>query len=236
MRIGIIQSSYIPWKGYFDFIDSVDVFVFLEDVQFTRRDWRNRNIIKTANGPRWLTLPVESKGKYDQLISDVRVADRSWYLDHLNSLRHAYARAPHFKVVWPYVESMYSEAASEEHLSSVNVALIRSIMGYLNIRTPLRLSTEFPATSGKNERLMSICSELGATEYVSGPAARSYIDEKTWADAGIRVRYKSYSGYGEYPQLHGEFEDRVSILDLLFNCGPDSARFLQSAPRFDDEQ
>lgn len=227
-RVGIIQSNYIPWKGYFDFIDAVDEFVLLDDVQFTRRDWRNRNKIKTKNGLQWLTVPVEVKGKYFQSIDETRIADPRWVDEHLSALRHCYGRAPHFRDAWPWVEDLYRSCSSLEYLSQVNATLIRGIADRLGIATPIRTSREFQLVDGKNERLIGICLQAGGSEYLSGPAARDYIDQGVWNAAGIRVKFKSYAGYPEYPQINGDFEHGVTVLDLIFNTGDESRRYLKS--------
>ncbi len=226
-RVGIIQSNYIPWKGYFDFIDSVDEFVLFDEVQYTRRDWRNRNRIKTKDGLKWLTIPVEVKGKYDQRVSETRISDKRWAHEHASSLRHAYGKSPHFREEWTWIEPLYEESASVDFLSSVNELFIRAIRDRLSIQTPIRLSSEFDLPDGKNERLISICKQLGAAEYLSGPAARGYIDESLWTAAGIRVTYKSYDDYPEYAQPYPPFEHAVSIVDLLFNTGPQAPSYIK---------
>lgn len=232
--VGIIQSNYIPWKGYFDFIASCDEFVLLDEVQYTRRDWRNRNKIKTKDGLQWLTIPVEVKGKYEQRIDETRVSDPQWHIEHRRALRHAYAKAPHFDAVWPRIDAIYEDLANESLLSRINERFIRGIAEYLRIETPIRRSTEFHAGQGKNERLIEICERLGATIYLSGPAARAYMDPSLWSGHGIDVRFKSYVAYPEYPQLHPPFAHAVTVLDLLFNAGPDAINYLRSPQRFEE--
>lgn len=229
-RVGIIQSNYVPWKGYFDFIASVDEFVLLDEVQYTRRDWRNRNKIKTADGLRWLTIPVDVSGKYTQSIDQTRIAEGGWAHEHLASLRHAYARAPHAKVQWAWIEGLYERAATLPMLTAVNELFIRTIAQRLGITTKISRSTDYSGTPGKNERLMAICAQAGASTYLSGPAAASYIDEALWNAQGITVEFKSYEGYPEYPQLHGPFEHGVTILDLLFNLGDEAAAYFRPRP------
>ncbi|MBV8639524.1 MAG: WbqC family protein [Candidatus Eremiobacteraeota bacterium] len=225
--VGIIQSNYIPWKGYFDFIASVDEFVLLDEVQYTRRDWRNRNRIKTQNGLQWLTIPVDVKGKYLQRIDETRIADEGWIDSHLAAIRHAYGRAASFRSVWPWLEDVYGSLRGKLLLSDINEVLIRAMCERLRIHTPIRRSTDFPSTNGKNERLIQICRELGATTYVSGPAARGYLDESQWAESGIRVRFKTYDGYAEYEQLYPPFENGVSIVDVLLHTGDDAPAFIR---------
>ena len=226
-RVGIIQSNYIPWKGYFDFIACVDEFVLLDEVQYTRRDWRNRNKIKTADGLHWLTIPVDVSGKYTQTIEQTKIADPNWAGEHLASLRHAYARAPHAKEQWPWLQPLYETAAQLPMLTAVNELFIRAIAERLGIDTKISRSSDYGGAEGKNERLLAICAGAGASVYLSGPAAASYIDHALWNAQGINVEFKSYDGYPDYPQLHGPFEHGVTILDLFFNLGDDAPNYFR---------
>lgn len=220
-RVAIIQSSYIPWKGYFDIIRSVDEFVLLDDAQFTRRDWRNRNIIKTASGLHWLTIPVETKGRFDAPIDSIHIAG-SWAENHWRNLRHAYARAPYFSWLAGRLEPLYESLGKEELLSVVNRRAIEEICAILGITTPIRWSREYPIEGVRTDRLVSICVAANATEYVSGPSARAYMELDKFDSAGIAVRFVDYSGYPEYDQLHGAFSHGVTILDVLFHLGGDA--------------
>ncbi|MBX9585433.1 MAG: WbqC family protein [Gemmataceae bacterium] len=229
--VAIVQSNYVPWKGYFDLVRSADRFVLYDDVQYTRRDWRNRNRIKTADGTQWLTVPVEVKGKYAQTVRETRIGDPGWADNHLTRLRHAYARAPFARVLLPAVADLYAEAAGYETLSEVNALFIRRLCDLLDIATDITDSAAYrldnPDPSG---RLLDICVQAGATEYLSGPAAKAYLDEDLFRRAGVAVRYMDYSGYPEYPQLHGPFDHAVSVLDLLFMTGPRAVEYLDKAP------
>jgi hypothetical protein len=226
--IAIVQSSYIPWKGYFDLIRAVDEFVLLDDVQFTRRDWRSRNRIKTPQGLRWLTVPVEVSGRYTQRIDEARVADRHWAEQHWSALRHAYGRAPCFREVGSVFERVYEELAGVEHLSLVNRRLIEVVCCALDIRTPLSWSTDYASDAGRNDRLLSICRAAGASTYLSGPSARAYLDVGRFEAAGVSVRFVDYAGYPEYPQIHGPFEHAVTVLDLLFHLGERAPSYLRA--------
>lgn len=226
-RIAIVQSSYIPWKGYFDLIRAVDEFILLDDVQFTRRDWRSRNQIKTQQGLTWLTIPVRSKGLYLQLIQDTVISEPRWAEKHWATLRASYARAPHFRKYVEVLEPLYARLGEEERLSAVNHRLIATICGLLGIATPISWSSDYGASSGKNERLVELCAKAGATHYLSGPSAREYIDEGMFAQAGISVEFADYTGYPEYPQPFPPFEHHVSVLDLLFCTGPEATRYLK---------
>lgn len=226
-KVAIIQSNYIPWKGYFDIIRDVDVFVFLDDVQMTKRDWRTRNKIKTPNGTEWLTVPVT--GGRHQLICETQIVQGNWHKQHLKSLHTNYSRAPFFKGYKFLLDWLYGE--THKNLSKFNRQTSSLICDILGIQTQLLCSMDLcsagSATNGaKDDRLINICRELGATVYLSGPSARDYIVEEKFQEAGIELVYKEYSGYPEYPQLFPPFEHAVSILDLLFNCGPEAPYYI----------
>ena len=226
-KLAVVQSNYIPWKGYFDLINMVDEFILFDDVQYTRRDWRNRNQIKTATGLRWLTIPVEVKGKYLQKICDTRVSDPAWARSHWSALSHEYAKAKYFREYRNVLEPLYLECA-EESLSRVNYRFITAICGLLGIKTRISWSMDYPLAEGKNERLIALCKAVGANHYVSGPSASSYLDESLFSAAGIRLSLMDYSGYPAYRQLHEPFEHAVTILDLLFNEGPGAPKLMKS--------
>ncbi|MBX9690071.1 MAG: WbqC family protein [Candidatus Obscuribacterales bacterium] len=228
VKVAILQSSYIPWKGYFDQINSVDAFVLYDCVQFTRRDWRNRNKIKTPHGLHWLSIPVEVKGKYFQSIFDTKIADKSWAQEHFLSLKHHYAKANHFQDYEAELKEIYGEAAEIESLSKVNHLFLSRICKWLGINTPLRWADEFTLAEGKTERLFGICKSLNADIYISGPAAKDYLDEAVFNNNQMRVEWADYSGYPEYKQLHPPFEHGVTILDLLFNEGPQAQQYMKS--------
>jgi hypothetical protein len=226
-KVAILQSNYIPWKGYFDIIAGVDEFIIYDDMQYTRRDWRNRNRIKTRQGVQWLTVPVRVKGKYFQRIRDTEIAGFAWAQDHWKALLHSYSRAPHFSEVAGWLEPIYL-VERHSHLSVLNRRLIEAICGYLGIATLLTNSWDHPGeTDDRTLRLAEICVQTGATEYLSGPAAKSYIDESVFAERGIKLTWFDYPRYPSYPQLWGEFVHEVSILDLLFNCGKDAPRYMK---------
>lgn len=227
--IAIVQSNYIPWKGYFDLINSVDEFVLYDDMQYTRRDWRNRNKIKTPHGLQWLTIPVDVKGRYLQRINETRVSNRAWAATHWKTIAHNYARARHFAHWRAAVEKLYDKAGSLTMLSEINHLLLVGICDLLEIRTAIRTSSEFRLVEGKTERLLGICEQAGATTYVSGPAAREYMDEAAFAKAGVELRWFDYAGYPEYEQLFPPFEHGVTVLDLMFNVGPAARQHLKSA-------
>ncbi len=225
-RVAIVQSSYVPWKGYFDLIRSVDAFILLDDVQFTKRDWRSRNRIKTHHGLAWLSIPVNVKGKYTQLIRETTTADEGWGPRHWQQIRASYAKAPYFGLYAPALEALYA-APPSDRLSDVNHAFLTTICGMLDIPTPIAWSSDYAASGERTARLVDLCRAAGGDEYLSGPSARAYIDETAFAAAGIRVRYADYAGYPEYPQLHGAFEHHVSVLDLLFSTGTRASEYMK---------
>ena len=225
-KIAILQSNYSPWKGYFDLIASVDQFILFDDMQYTRRDWRNRNKIKTAQGDKWLTVPVQAKGKYYQLIRDTKIDGDSWAKSHWHLLKQNYQKAPFYEEMSQWLKPIYLNN-SYTHLSELNMAFIFSICDYLGINTIISKSSDYDLIEGKTERLSDLCLQVEATEYVSGPAAKGYIQEDAFKDSGINLSWFDYDNYPEYPQLWGEFTHHVTILDLLFNCGKESKHFMR---------
>jgi hypothetical protein len=224
-RIAIVQSSYIPWKGYFDLINQVDEFILYDDLQYTRRDWRNRNRIKTPNGPAWLTIPVKAKGRYYQKIRDTVVHDRNWSSRHWKAICLSYSRARYFEATRHVFQGLYEECRVETHLGRINFRFLRAISDMLGIRTRITWSMDYELVGGRTERLVHLCRQAGASEYLSGPAAKAYLDEALFSGEGIRVRWMDYSGYPEYAQLFcPPFIHEVSIIDLILNEGPEEAR------------
>jgi hypothetical protein len=218
-RVAISQSNYIPWKGYFDQIDSVDEFVIYDRVDFTKRDWRSRNAIKTPQGLLWLTVPVMTKGRRGQAIDAVEIVDHEWATKHWKSISWSYKRAPNYEFAQDCLEKLYDAATPMTRLHDVNVMFIKELCDLIGIDTPISDSREYECAGGPTERLVDICRQTGCTHYVTGPAAKNYLDEQCFADAGIAVEYFTYE-YDEYPQLHGEFVHAVSIVDTLAALGP----------------
>ncbi len=207
-------------------IASVDEFILYDDMQYTRRDWRNRNQIKTPQGLQWLTVPVQVKGKYDQKIRDTEIDGNDWPLLHWKALEQNYKRAPHYEEILQWLKPLYTDA-SYTHISQLNRSFIEAICNYLGINTIISNSWDYQLIEGKTERLADLCKQAGGTEYVSGPAAKEYIVDNIFSDMGIQLSWFDYSGYVEYPQLWGEFSHSVSILDLIFNCGKQSHQYMR---------
>ncbi|MBD1912378.1 MULTISPECIES: WbqC family protein [unclassified Leptolyngbya] len=227
-KIAIVQSNYIPWKGYFDLINSVDEFILFDDMQYTRRDWRNRNKIKTSKGTEWLTIPVNVKGKYYQKINETTVASDDWAMEHWKTLTHNYSKSKYFLDIKDMFWQLYEIASQQHYLSKVNHLFITQICDFLGIKTQISWSSNYEIVDGKNERLISLCKQAGGTHYISGPSAKDYMDLNQFTQARLKVTFFDYSGYPEYDQRFPPFDHAVSILDLLFNEGDQASKFMKS--------
>lgn len=229
-KVAILQSNYIPWKGYFDIIASVDEFIFYDEMQYTKNDWRNRNKIITPNGLQWLSIPVITKGHISQeiRIMDAKVVDKKWAKSHWNTIKQFYRRAPYFKEYADIFEKLYNECELEEYLCKINYKFIYAINEILGIKTKISFSQDYGLIEGKTERLVDLVQKAGGTEYLSGPAAKDYIKAEFFEKANIKLSWMDYSEYPEYPQLCIPFEHGVSVLDLIFNCGPESRKFMKA--------
>jgi hypothetical protein len=225
VRIGVIQSSYIPWRGYFDFIASVDTFVFHDNIQYTKGDWRNRNRIKTRKGTEWLTVPVHYK-TVSQLICETTIDNaKPWGQKHLLKLQENYRETKYLCDVLDIVSIIESRQAKT--ISELNIELTKRICEYFDIATPMLLSSKLSLSGTKTDRLIDLLKKLNATSYLSGPSADGYLDKEAFRKNGIRLEYKSYD-YSPYPQQWGEFEGAVTVLDLIANCGFDAKNYISS--------
>jgi hypothetical protein len=229
-KVAIVQSNYIPWKGYFDMIAAVDEFILYDDMQYTRRDWRNRNQIKTPQGLQWLTVPVKVKGKYHQTIRETEIDGGEWAEMHWKAIVQNYRRTPHFEEVAAVLEPLYCQRRYT-HLSALNRAFIDTVCAYLGVATKISNSWDYTLIDGKTERLADLCAQAGGTQYISGPAAGDYIEEHVFKEKGIELAWFEYAGYPQYPQLWGEFVHGVTILDVMFNCGKDTPKYMKYAGR-----
>lgn len=225
MRVGLIQSNYLPWRGYFDFISDVDLFIFYDEVQYTKGDWRNRNLIKTPNGKQWLTVPVKMRSAR-QLIKDVSIDNtQDWISSQINRFDVSYKTAPFYPDAINFLERLKQKKMIS--ISELNRMLITDICKYLDILTPLDVSWNYPSQGTKTERIIEILHKVHADVYLSGPSADSYLDKSLFLENNIQLEYKSYS-YDPYPQQWGSFMGDVTILDLIANCGSDSHHFIKS--------
>ncbi|QZE15034.1 WbqC family protein [Halosquirtibacter laminarini] len=221
-KIAILQSNYIPWKGYFDMINLVDEFILFDEVQFTKRDWRNRNQIKTDKGLEWLTIPCNTKSKYNQSIDQTTVSNCKWREKHLSSLRTHYTKAPFYNEIYPQIEALYRTCTSQ-YISEINHHFITHLCSMMDINTPITNSRDYPSKGHKSQKLLEICQGANAHIYISGPAAKCYLDEMLFNKNRIEVSWMTYDHYPTYPQCYPEFFHHVSILDLLFNVGTKEA-------------
>jgi hypothetical protein len=226
VRICIIQSCYIPWRGFFDLVGRCDEYVIYDSAQYVKRHWHNRNRIKTANGVEWLSIPVVTKGRFEQPIDQVEI-EKPWADKHWRALDLAYRRAPFFEQLAPTVRAWYERADKEARLTEVNAIFLHGIAEMLGLKTRMVRDADYPAQGAKTERLLAIARAAGADRYLSGPSARAYFDVAMFEAAGITPEWMGYEGYPEYSQLHGGFEPAVTALDLLFNTGPEASRYLE---------
>ncbi len=223
--VAIIQSSYVPWKGYFDIIADSDVFVFYDDAQYTARDWRNRNKLKGEQGTFWMTVPVDAPAR-DARVCDVALAGDHWASQHWKTIAHYYGKAPHFARYEAFLREAYLERRWTS-LSALNQHLITTIAReFLGLRTEFVDATTLDASGRQQARLLDMLGKLEATRYISGPAARAYIEPAGFEAAGVELLYKDYSGYPVYPQFHGAFEHGVSIIDLLMHVGDQAPAYI----------
>ena len=208
-------------------IASVDEFILYDDMQFTRRDWRNRNKIKTPHGLKWLTVPVKVKGRFHQKIKETEIIGTDWADSHSELLSQNYRRSPCYSDIIEWIKPLYLTSSQCNYISQMNRQFIESVCDYLGIETAITNSWDYNLSDGRTERLADLCEQAGGSEYVSGPAAKDYIEESEFTRRGIKLTWFDYSGYPEYSQLWGSFVHEVTILDLLFNCGRDSHRYMK---------
>jgi len=228
MRLVIMQPSYLPWVGYFDLFLKSDLFLVYDNVQYDKEGWRNRNRIKTKDGVQWITVPVLTSGMNKPTNRDIQIDNKEpWRRKHLKSLELNYRKAPYFEAVYPILESIFSQ--SWDRLFDLNIECLRKICGYLKITTPMQFTSELglELPEGKNEKLIALCKHFGASEFYEPEGGRNYIEAKQFEEAGIRLSFQDFN-HPVYSQLHGPFVSHLSIVDLLFNCGPESIKFIES--------
>lgn len=219
MVVSIHQPNYIPWTGYFYKIYKSDIFVFLDDVQYIRRGFINRNRIKTHQGVSWLTVPVENKGNYGCKINQIKIKnDPDWRKNHLRTIESNYKRSDYFNVLYDVLKDCLM--ANHDRLSDLNMDIIKNICKLLDIKTEMVLSSELNINTKGTERIISICKALGADEYLSGSGGAKYQDEKMFEENSIRLVYSDFRE-NPYKQLWGEFIGGLSVIDYIFNCGCD---------------
>jgi len=225
-KVAILQSNYIPWKGYFDLINLVDEFIIYDEMQYTKNDWRNRNKIKSKTGLEWLTIPVRQEHLH-QKIQDTKIVNKQWNKKHWNTIQTNYAKARFYSEYKSIFEELYLNC-TYQYLSEINYHFIKAITFLLGIQTKISMSTDYTLIEGKTERLVDLCQQANATEYISGPSAKDYINASLFEQQNIRLSWMDYSNYLEYNQLFPPFEHGVSIIDLILNEGSDSKKYMKS--------
>lgn len=218
-RVVITQPTYCPWLGYFNLMANADTFIFLDNVQFEKRSWQQRNKIKGPGGCQWLTVPVQTKGRFEQRINEVEIAHQSWQKQHLNTIKHLYAHAPFFHDVFDFLSDIYTREWTK--LLDLNLTIINNIVRRLGLSPRFLRASDLSGHGKKADLLIDLCRKAGATHYLSGQAAQDYISsDDLFAHHGITLEYQSFS-HPIYPQLHGEFISHLSILDVIMNIGWD---------------
>jgi hypothetical protein len=216
--VSVHQPHYLPWLGYFDKIRQSDCFVFLDRAQYKKREYQNRNKVRTRDGWIWLTVPVVTKGKRDQLIRDVMIDNSdNWQETHWHSMKSCYGKAPHFARYAPFFEEVYTRK-TWERLAELNTHITKYIMEKMDIYTSLETESEIGTTKKGTERIVEICRALKADVYLSGTGGRKYLEEERFAEAGIELRYQSFE-HPVYSQHNADgFEPCMAAVDFLFNA------------------
>jgi len=227
MTVAVLQPGYLPWLGFFDQMRRADVFVYYDDVQYDTHGWRNRNRIKTQHGPLWLTVPVRHSGLSKPRILDVAIDARTnWAKKHVSSIRQAYASAPFVKQYLPALDEILMRPW--ERLVDLDIAVAALVGEWLRMSPRVERSSELGIGGGQSERLLNVCRHFGASTYLSGAAARDYLDVALFERHGIAIAWQDYV-HPVYPQLHGEFVPYMSAVDLVLNCGGDARAVLEAA-------
>ena len=230
MILSAHQAHYLPWLGYLDKIDRADIFVFLDDVQYEKNGWQNRNRIRTPRGWQWLTVPVHAHLS-DRLL-EVQVMEKEWQKNHSKSLKSSYGKAPHFSRLWDLLETLYEK--EWRLLAELNWAFLEVLLRAFGIaQKRLVRSSSLHITTHATQRLVDLCKAFHADSYFSGDGAKAYLDLALFEKAGIQVTFQNFS-HPVYPQLHqkgGNFIEGLSCMDLLFNCGEESLEVLRKARR-----
>jgi hypothetical protein len=225
-KVAILQSNYIPWKGYFDMINMADLFIFHDDLQYTKNDWRNRNKIKTRSGTEWLTIPCGTNEK--RLICEVLLPDNKWQKDHWNKIKNSYSKSSYFSDYKNFFEEIYLNI-QWQNLCELNQYVIKRISKeLLGVETTFDDSRNYGLTEKKEHRVKELLLKCNAELYLSGPAAKNYLSEDFLIQSNIKIEWMNYSNYKEYNQLYPPFEHAVTILDLIFNEGPNVKNYLKS--------
>jgi hypothetical protein len=223
MIISIHQPQYMPWLGFFEKMSRADVFVLLDDVQYKKNEWQNRNQIKTAQGKLWITVPVMYH--YPERIIDVKLNnDIAWQKQQRKTIELAYAKSPFMDNYTAFLDEVFYQ--KWERLDQINVFTVKKLAELLGIKTKIICSSEFSLTTSSTPRLVEICKVLSADTYIAGKGGDGYLNTTLFDEANIKLEFQEYQ-HPVYPQLYGEFVPNLSILDLLFNCGEKSLEILK---------
>lgn len=227
--VAVLQPGYLPWLGFFDQMLRADFFIIYDDVQFDKHGWRNRNRIKSYRGPHWLTVPVRLSGSGKPANNQVRIEPNlPWPRKHIGTIRQFYSKAPYIAAYLPFLEKLLSQ--NWDRLLDLNLAVLGLLCSWLDVRYQPILSSSLHLKGERSERLLGICKHFGATHYLSGNAAQSYLDTAIFEKAAIEIVWQNYR-HPVYSQLHGEFVSHLSVLDLLMNCGEESKLILRQSSR-----
>lgn len=228
-KVAIIQPCYIPWKGYFDIINSVDEFIIYDDVQYTKRHWVNRNKIKTPQGLQWLTIPVNVKGRHKQKINEVTIVNHYWRKKHWKSIDFAYKKTAFFESYRHVVEGLFFNG-SERNLLEINKSFIVKICLILGIQTKISVASDYnyEEYTDNVSNVINLLKKANASIFINSPTAKQYMNESMFIPHGIQLLWADYLGYPEYTQLYPPFDHHVSIIDLIFNTGDDAPKYMKS--------
>ena len=220
------QPVYLPWLGLFHKIALADLFISFDQVQYQPKDWNNRNLVKTPSGPVWLTVPVLRKGYLSKTISEIEINNKEpWARKHLKTISLSYSKSPYYREYISIFEDVYSK--KWHTLVELNEAMLKIFLGLLSIDVPVRSAGEWQFRGSKSDLVLDMCMQVQASDYIFGEQGKNYADSSKFRSNGVRDHYQSYN-HPKYPQLHGDFLENLSILDLLFNCGPESISILLS--------
>jgi hypothetical protein len=218
MILSVHQPQYLPWIGYFDKIRKSDAFVFLDNVQYKKREFQNRNKIRTKDGWLWLTVPVITKDRYYQKIGEVEINNETcWTAEHWKSIEHNYAKAKFFHEYRDVFEAVFLR--KWERLSDINIHITKILLEIFNIKTPVQFESDLNIDATSTQRIIDLCKRLNADVYLSGAGGKAYMEEDLFVQNHIRLEYQEFT-HPTYPQTFPGFEPYLSIIDYLFNCGP----------------
>jgi len=234
-RITLLQSNFLPWRGYFDFMANSDEFIVYDSCQYTVNDWRNRNQIKTHDGVRWITVPVITKGRFGQRITDAQVVDHRWIRTHLSTLAASLGKAPQAGPALEMLGECYAAAANTQWLHDINVGFLEAIHASFGFNCRLSDDSQYGIDTldelTPSAKVAELVQRAGGTRYLTGPRGLDYLEPDDFAARAIAIDVLDYSTLAPYPQLYGDFVDHLSVIDLLANVGTDSRSYLTSTIR-----